>query len=1082
MKKSLFLLLSIFNFLNLKSQTLPLPQNIQSPNATSLGLYGDVPISYYHGTPNISVPLYEINEGQIPLNISLNYNSSGVMVNSVPGWVGQNWSLNAGGVITRAIKGNPDEMNFSLIDYGPNSQQVEDASLGYLYTHSDLLSTRWSNQNYIENLLSEDLLYPPNGGTPKRDYQPDIFTFNFMGHTGKFFLGQDGEWKVSSQSNLKISIEENDFLYPPNKCEYYLWDIASFDSSSDPIYGPCRREKLKTIGTITIKDDKGNTYVFGDEKNNIEYTLMSSILFQLPTTSGSSIDYQYANSWYLKEVRNKLNQVVYNFEYERYHNYSTAQFFLGGSTIYHEFDSSGFTSSCINSYSDINLSTLPAAGKLIFPTYLKKIETRSGKVLEFIKDLNFSKTYNFNSGSIRTAIMNQANWLHQKWGSNTSVIKFDLKNMFYYLHTKWGAEELNPNFKNYNLSNAYGIRDCIIDWLESELKTPILKSISTNFNKDIRLKYNLPLYPGATTNPERLFLEEVHLNYVNFYATNHPVYKFEYFNKDLLPDYTSRATDHWGYYNGTSSNASGTIEGTNTFNNYYNNRNTNDAFSSYGALTKIIYPTKGFTTFDWESNTYSKYVKDDFSGIEQVTNTLAGGLRIHKITNYSSDDIPINSKTYSYTIGNSTNSSGILEHKPKYYWDSWNMITSAGTTYLKKIFSLTPQIPLSNIFGSHIGYSEVKEELLDGSYTKYLYTSNNNANYRDTPYVNTFNLDISPLSNHNDKSLIRGKLAEVEFYNNRNEIQRTTRMNYSYDISKNIRGNDVIKEKVCPLNSVFSYIGNSYNIYYFDMNMINEEDIIHLETGDFITNTENSWFYHGNFGDSFIREIKKSSSLGNDIINSEEFKYTFDNDFPFRNQLKNNRELNVFQTSFFKNNIKTHSTRISYDSFGSYILPNKTQKSKGQLPFQDEMVIYNYDVYGNPTEVSKKDGTHIVYIWGYNETQLVAKIENATLSDIPANIITNIKNLSNEDDDSCLDSQSCDEKNLRIALNNLRDFSTLTKAQITTYTYNPLIGVTSITDPRGETVYYQYDNFNRLQFIKDSNGNIVKEHKYNYKN
>ena len=49
-------------------------------------------------------------------------------------------------------------------------------------------------------------------------------------------------------------------------------------------------------------------------------------------------------------------------------------------------------------------------------------------------------------------------------------------------------------------------------------------------------------------------------------------------------------------------------------------------------------------------------------------------------------------------------------------------------------------------------------------------------------------------------------------------------------------------------------------------------------------------------------------------------------------------------------------------------------------------------------------------------------------------------------------------------------------------TYNPLVGITSITDPRGETLYYTYDAFNRLEHVKDAEGNILNKNEYNYKN
>jgi YD repeat-containing protein len=68
---------------------------------------------------------------------------------------------------------------------------------------------------------------------------------------------------------------------------------------------------------------------------------------------------------------------------------------------------------------------------------------------------------------------------------------------------------------------------------------------------------------------------------------------------------------------------------------------------------------------------------------------------------------------------------------------------------------------------------------------------------------------------------------------------------------------------------------------------------------------------------------------------------------------------------------------------------------------------------------------------------------------------------------------------LREALRILRN--AFPNAQVTTFTYDPLIGVTSITDPRGETVYYHYDDFNRLEFVKDAQGDILSKNAYNYK-
>ena len=56
-------------------------------------------------------------------------------------------------------------------------------------------------------------------------------------------------------------------------------------------------------------------------------------------------------------------------------------------------------------------------------------------------------------------------------------------------------------------------------------------------------------------------------------------------------------------------------------------------------------------------------------------------------------------------------------------------------------------------------------------------------------------------------------------------------------------------------------------------------------------------------------------------------------------------------------------------------------------------------------------------------------------------------------------------------------------AQVTTYTYRPLVGMTSATAPNGVTTYYEYDAFNRLKrtYIKENNvEKTVQSYDYHY--
>jgi len=55
-----------------------------------------------------------------------------------------------------------------------------------------------------------------------------------------------------------------------------------------------------------------------------------------------------------------------------------------------------------------------------------------------------------------------------------------------------------------------------------------------------------------------------------------------------------------------------------------------------------------------------------------------------------------------------------------------------------------------------------------------------------------------------------------------------------------------------------------------------------------------------------------------------------------------------------------------------------------------------------------------------------------------------------------------------------------TDAQMMSYTYTPLVGMSSSTDARNNTTYYEYDGFQRLMNVKDQNGAILKSYDYNY--
>ena len=168
------------------------------------------------------------------------------------------------------------------------------------------------------------------------------------------------------------------------------------------------------------------------------------------------------------------------------------------------------------------------------------------------------------------------------------------------------------------------------------------------------------------------------------------------------------------------------------------------------------------------------------------------------------------------------------------------------------------------------------------------------------------------------------------------------------------------------------------------------------------------------------------------------------------------------------------------------VLPEFVQTLKGAYnsstnPLKDRIQFTYYTDNGNIKETLKTDGTSAIYVWGYDKQYPIAKIENATFLSGQSNTVTASQQtlINNAVSATTGETTISTENTLRTKLQLLREgFS---NALVTTYTYDPLIGVTSMTDPKGYTIYYEYDNYNRLEQIKDADGNIVTENKYHYR-
>ena len=84
-----------------------------APTSAALGKYTETPVDLYSGIPTIKIPLFNLTSNGVEMPIFLSYHAGGIRVEEYASNVGLGWSLNAGGVITRSIRGGMHDEFFA---------------------------------------------------------------------------------------------------------------------------------------------------------------------------------------------------------------------------------------------------------------------------------------------------------------------------------------------------------------------------------------------------------------------------------------------------------------------------------------------------------------------------------------------------------------------------------------------------------------------------------------------------------------------------------------------------------------------------------------------------------------------------------------------------------------------------------------------------------------------------------------------------------------------------------------------------------------------------------------------------------
>lgn len=169
-----------------------------------------------------------------------------------------------------------------------------------------------------------------------------------------------------------------------------------------------------------------------------------------------------------------------------------------------------------------------------------------------------------------------------------------------------------------------------------------------------------------------------------------------------------------------------------------------------------------------------------------------------------------------------------------------------------------------------------------------------------------------------------------------------------------------------------------------------------------------------------------------------------------------------------------YSTDVCYTSFESADFGNWTYAG---IPVNDATSISGRKVYnlasGNITKTYTKSGGRFIISYWYKQGSVV----NVTGTTVGAEAIKNRRG------NWILAEREVSTSDGYVTVSGTGYIDELRyhpyDAQMTTYTYDPLVGVTGSFDAKGNASYYEYDDSQRLRNIKDQHGNIVKSYRYN---
>lgn len=1070
-----------------------------SPTVASLGKYGDVPVNLNHGSPGISIPLYNIVVDDITVPISLSFHASGHKVGEQASWVGLGWSLEAGGAIGRSMRGKPDEDGYfqtmtqiqdfeqrnmlrflwqpNLAYYLPDHALQAIALIDWQFRAGFIGASERDNQ--IDQITQDHkILYDRPSEfyevknwmhttkTQNYDTKADIYNYSYPGGSGKFMFKPDGSTIQIPYQNHRITPLA--FTHPCQSCQ-------------------------GTLGGFQITDQQGISYGFSDkETTEVRY----------PQDAPMPDPNQYESAWHLSSITSQRSGKTVSFNY---------------SPIYPEEADIMFSEAFVENIetvlfgSELRIGSISTDYKLDETritnrvTYLDTISWESGHVV-FVSDPGRFDRIDGKGRILKEVIIEDVD--HNKIKS----FKLQYNNGDSTIHTQSGnylnnhllltaVQEVGPTGNTkppYQIAYFAGIpardsraKDHDGFYNGKAANTHLVPSYYTYFGA---------LVPGADRSPGDLTSRVGMVKSItyptggstHFEYENHEIYVGEVLEHNTVV-HTVEKCDNSGAlfpnegilgFNCLSSKNANLIipvDAENIKINVTSTWGSNNPTVDGGTYHAKILDNTGATIYNISTlnndqvsgllqsgNTYDLQLFTDvqYTKLElKITydtpapssNMKLGGLRLASITDYADGQ----AKKRSYTYENSTRGGGTSSGFPLTRIQPEYTIQTKGQGAIHRRHSSNPLGNFELFGGGQVVYLEVQEQEAGNGHTSYFY-----SNHRDDSDVNLMALpygvqglkveDYPQSMTLSSSAWKRGHLIKQQVYNEDSTLMAETRHNYDYiELDATTSFSYEMFHDDLPPSGLFTWSLDKQKSGWARLNSSTTKT---YENGQESSVTTTIQYDPGD--STFILPKVRTHQL--DGINDYSENYAYLNDTT--------------------NHIVSPVTEIiRYDELDFPLSKENYTYQNGKVIKIEQSLngntVADYTTYLSeyngmkPSFVQGPSGINTVYLWGYGGTLPVAKIVNVDYSTVQNTLGSNLSAIEGSSDSNFIRTQLLELK------------GTLTQQQsMNIYLHTQGVGIVEEISPNGLVTTYHYDGLNRLYQIKDQDQHVLKEFHYNYSN